>query len=570
MLKIEQINHYLGFGDGNKRGECYLSQGMRSIRRGLEPGWKIVQHYTDSTSIANHFAERPDGKVYAVMSDGNIRQGVGWAVVKVNTQTSDGNGMIVDQKGRLLYMSRQYMGMYEGGAWTDNWKDLGDSLVNYPRVATLYEDWVVTVGSTAGSAHGNTVALLSVADDSFNAEAFTLPDNFDIKGLESGQYGVLIGANVTGTGKGVLILYDCKAIDAPDKTFFPWIWLDKEIKSIKKWNGIWIVSTGNEFLITNGYRIIDRFPVFDDKIDDYPFGPSYPEGMRTKGNSLFVAGRPKAVGNTSVYNRKRQGLYIFDLMTRLWEFCPISTNLLIDTAYIQTLFIDSANIFWLSYRDTVSGDYHIGKLQEKVPATSFFITQPMGKGNRNKKAEGIVFDLSFDLQNYLVKHGKNPDWTITVKLFNFKRQLWGYALPNGDASDKGEIEVAGATDHDYNKAAVGDEVTILYAINADNQGEIRHITAIANPETNTEVWTLDSDLPELSKIGDIISVCPFKKVGEKTITDWEIIDNRLFIPIKKSIKGRKFMMKVVVEVGNDAEMSPHFGDSWFVYKELGY
>ena len=90
---------------------------------------------------------------------------------------------------------------------------------------------------------------------------------------------------------------------------------------------------------------------------------------------------------------------------------------------------------------------------------------------------------------------------------------------------------------------------------------------ITGAGTTTETWTLDSDLPYLTAQTVLLAISPFKKVGEKTIAGPEILDNRLYVPIKNNMIGRKFLMKLVFEVFC---MRPHIDDISFIYDELGY
>jgi len=56
-------------------------------------------------------------------------------------------------------------------------------------------------------------------------------------------------------------------------------------------------------------------------------------------------------------------------------------------------------------------------------------------------------------------------------------------------------------------------------------------------------------------------------VGEKTITTRDIKDSRLFIPIKTSMVGRKFLIKLTFEI---TQQFPHVSNIGFLYEELGY
>ena len=169
-------------------------------------------------------------------------------------------------------------------------------------------------------------------------------------------------------------------------------------------------------------------------------------------------------------------------------------------------------------------------------------------------------DLSYGRRYWLAY--KNPAWTIKVKLYDFDRQLWSYVWAKSNATAADKIPVDGSVV--YFSAEVGDEVTVLEGAYA---GEIRHIKSIAGAGTASEVWTLDPALAGVIQSSDQVSYSSFKKVGEKTITTRDIKDSRLFIPIKTSMVGRKFLIKLTFEI---TQQFPHISNIGFLYEELGH
>ena len=80
------------------------------------------------------------------------------------------------------------------------------------------------------------------------------------------------------------------------------------------------------------------------------------------------------------------------------------------------------------------------------------------------------------------------DLHCALKIYDFKRQLWGRQLTN-DASAAGNLIRVDGTNIAFSKAQVGDEVTVLDGVNA---GLVAHITSIANGGRTPETWTLDT------------------------------------------------------------------------------
>lgn len=564
-IKIERIKNFLGFGNGTKSGEYYHSSGMRSDRGGIKPGWRIVESCRSSTvaslDLVKWFDEReetgitPDVRIYAVDNGGDIfrvQDGLtDWSLVHTPGTTSHGNGLIVDHSSsqRLLYLQDQYVGAYDGVVWYDTWQDFGKSQ-NINRDSDLYEDWVVMC-------NGSSIALLNITDDSFNAAGFTMPDKFVAAAVKSGQNGILIGANFN--NRGVLMLWDGNS----DRSIAPWIWLDGEVKAIAKYKGAWVVSTGREYFVTNGYSILKTYKPIDMRIGQYNFGPTYPSGMVTEGDRLFLNSGPLGLPS-----RQKRGLYILDLLNDLWEFCPNSKFDTYTNASMGALFISSLNTRYVSYADTFvsPNQEYIGTVSDSANSSYFVSEEIGGSSPYKKKVEAVIIGLDYDFNDYLYEdEGDHPNWKITVKVYNFQGPLWGYAFPKQDGTARNQIVVDGDPQDSFNNAEVGDEITILEGVNA---GEIRHITSIADRDTNDEVWVLDRSMSSTIEASVVMNVSPFKKVGEKTITDKDIKDNRLYIPIKSSIIGRKFLVKIVCENPYEAHMLPHISGVSVVYNEL--
>jgi len=553
MLELEQVKGFLGFGDGDNPGEYYFSRGMRSVRGGIQPGWRILERARSSTvaslDLINEFAERleTDPQIYGVDDGGEIfkvQDGLSnWALDHTSSVTTDGQGVIVGHSSsqRLLYPQRRYLGSYDGTVWYDTFQDFGTPTQTTHRASDIYEDWVLF-------GNGSTVALLNITDDSWNAAAFTMPGDFNVADIKAGRNGVLIGANFN--NRGVLMLWDVGA----DRAIAPWIWTEGKIYGIAKFDGIWVVSLGRKLILTNGYSISRVYNTPDLADTGHNFGPRIVTGMIIDGNYLIM-------GSSTVtgYNRQKRGFYILNLITGLWEFCPLSTFNTYTNSTTGAVFISSNRRRHVSYGDTAlsPNQEYIGQLLQ-ASSPSYFITEAFGEGSPYKKtAEGIFINLHFARDEYDTY--TNPNWAIDVKLYNFRRQLWGWGQTKTASTSKDELTVD-ATVSGYNVAEIGDEITILEGLNA---GEIRHIASMTGAGTATEVWTMDSDFSNLTETTKRIGIMPFQKVGSKTITSDEMKDERLYIPVKKSIVGRKFLVKVFVKSMD--YMNPHITGVTLVY-----
>jgi hypothetical protein len=531
---------------------------MNRSQFGLAPKFSITK-VADNTSLTNlqlmnWFSQGPftSNYIYGFASNGRLFRALAGDTVwseqrNVNASySSHGNGLIFDQKNRLLYANDQYLGKTDdGSAFTDNWKDFTLTYTGY-RPMDTYEDWV---------AIGNQyqVALLNVTDDSFNTNALNLPSGFSIRCLKSGKNGILIGANFN--SRGALILWDAFSV----RSIAPWIWRNKNIQSIIPTDDGWIVITQNEIFLTDGYSVS---PILQDFPDYLPNDVSIinslgPQGADIQGNKLNFWG----VG--SRFNRQKGGLYTLNLATKLLEFMPIpngATNGVTGGA----LYSDNTNYTYLSYKSATPDAKYIGVITNSPIAAPYLITEQLGNLSDDEKvAEGVK--LTLGVSSYQIN---TPDLTfnVSVKICNARRNIFGRGVTRAVSTSADVLKIDGsiATANGINKAQVGDEITILEGVNA---GLIRHVTAIANAGTNTETWTLDSVLPSMTETGINVNVSPFKLAKKFTLSSISEL-KELYFDIQNRIKGKKFFVKVLLE-NLPTGFMPELKSGQFIYDDLG-
>src|SRR5579864_4227488 len=400
MIQVEQLQAFNGFGTGVPSnvygiatGEYFYSQGLQRTQFGVAPKFSISEEVNDSTlsnlQLVNWFAQGPftNPYVYGFASDGRLYRAQvpagSWSQHRaVNSVSSHGNGLIFDQKNRLLYANDEFLGMTsDGSTFTDNWKDLTLSTTDF-RPMDTYEDWVV-IGNI------NQVALLNVTDDSFNANALNLPSGFNIRCIKSGINGILIGANFN--NRGALILWDAFST----RSIAPWIWRNKNIRSIITTDSGWIVITQDEIFFTNGYSVQPIITDFPDYIinDQSILDVLLPQGADVRGNHLLFWGtspRP---------NRQKGGFYRLDLKRNLFDFIPVANNVTTSALATGAIFLDSSNITHLSYTTTgTTNTKFIGRLNNSPAAHPYFISEQLGQSDNEKVAEAVK--LSLGLSSY--------------------------------------------------------------------------------------------------------------------------------------------------------------------------
>lgn len=556
MIKVQPFKNFLGFGDGLKRGEYYYSQGMHRSRRGIKPGWGTT-NMVDSDGVSGlgsikWFAQRTedDGVIYifGIANDGKIYKVrqlfTNWALAATPTPAggSGGNGLGVDREGNLVYAQDRWLGKAtkaNPNVYTDEWKDLGADEGNMWREIFNYEDWTFILNK-------NKVAGYTGDGTDFNANVFNVPDDFILKCGKPGRTGILLGANRG--NEGYLILWDSYS----DRSIAPWIPTDGNIFAIAPYKGQWVVASGNEIVITNGYTTRHLAYPINTTIQDISFPVNSPAGMIVKDHYLLL-------GAGQDLNRRKAGVWILDLETELWEFCPVSNGCTYQIT-IGAIFMDDKYSNYLSYASLAPIKNYIDRIFNTDPLKSFVISKPLGIGDTKKVGEGLILNLGFDLMSYEVY--SSFSLKIIPKIYNFTRPLWGYAQSKQAGTVKNKIVVDGSVDAS-NEAEVGDEITILEGVNA---GEIKHITAIAGKDTDTETWTLDGDLTANIEESIMMNVCPFKKIDTLEITTPEI--KNYFFNISKKPEGKKFLIKVCIE--SDGKMIPEILSGSFIYNDLGF
>ena len=567
MIQVEPIQAFNGFGSGKTQltaaytqagspGEHFYSHGMQRSQFGIAPKLSIATAVTNADlgnlQLINWFSQGQfsgNKYVYGFGENGRLYKASAGNTVWTEERTvgisSHGNGMIFDQTNRLLYANDQYLGKTtDGSTFTDNWKDFTITTTDL-RPMDTYEDWVV-IGNQYQ------IALLNVTDDSFNANALNLPTGFNIRCIKSGKNGILIGANFN--NRGALILWDAFSI----RSIAPWIWRTRNIQSITPTDDGWIVITQNEIFLTDGYSVQPILPDFPDYLqnDLSIINDILPQGAEVQGNNLLFLGR------SNRYNRQKAGLYRLNLTTKLLDFIPIPNGVTFN-AFGGAIFSDNGNFTHLSFKSTLPDTKLIGVLSNSPIAHPYLISEPLGQTDNEKVAEGVK--LTFGVSSY---QPTTTDITfdVLVKVCNARRNIFGRGQTRAVSTSADVLKIDGsiAEANGMNKAQVGDEVTILEGINA---GQVRHILSIANQGTNTETWTLDSVLPNMTETLVNMNVSPFKLAKKFTLSNVsELIE--LFFDVQNRIKGKKFFVKILLE-NLPAGFMPELKGGQFIFDDLG-
>jgi hypothetical protein len=250
-----------------------------------------------------------------------------------------------------------------------------------------------------------------------------------------------------------------------------------------------------------------------------------------------------------------------NLDSGLYEFVPVSNNV---TAGVTggAVFFDNNNSVHLSYTTVTPSAKFIGQLINTNPSSAVHISEQLGQSGNEKVAEGVKWSLGISSHQTLTPA---ITFDISVKIANARRNLFGWGLTNAMSGSANLLQVDGSlsSGSGINKAQLGDEVTILEGINA---GQVRHISNIANQGTNTETWTLNSALPNNTEGSIHFNVSPFKLAEKFSLSNISEL-KELFFNIQNRIKGKKFLVKTLIE-NMPAGLMLELKDGQFIYDEL--
>jgi hypothetical protein len=561
MIRVFPFAATQGFSDKNIPGTSYYSQNFIPSLYGAATQYSILNKRTSVqvSGMGNikYFANA-NGVMYAQDDAGQIlkEQTPGaYDFTIARSPGGNGAGLLGDQFGNLLYAQNTTLGLYDGTTWTDNLQNL----IAGQHPMDTFEDLRVI-------ANVSSVAVL-FSDGTWNPTAFSIPSKMSIAALRSGPTGILIGANFG--YQGALILWDGNATRS--KT--TWKWTKGKIIAIDKFGENWIVKTQRETLVTNGYTIKPLFSILNDPLSFNAYETSLtPQQLLVINDDLIFPITSRSSGPLNYeFGKIKPGVYLYSLSRHAWSYLPLPTGNSINVD-INAVFPDvNNNRIFLSYRDNKLTNNYIAAITNTPPTSALWISEEIGIGRphyqrtffgpTDKVAEAVIINLG--LLNSITDPATTT-FNIALKLYDFKRQLWGAQVTTAQLGANNQIRVDG-TNTAYSTARVGDEVTILNGLNA---GSVAHITSIANGGTNTETWTLDTTFANPTENNVYLNVQPFVLVQKKVFTSLSSLKN-IYFDVRNDIKAKQFLAKVVIDnIG--ANLALELQTSYFVFDDIGY
>lgn len=492
-------------------------------KRLLLPGWRYlamfdpaVSNYTTGTiSLTNGsatvtgsgttFIAGDVGKVLRVVGENTFYRISSYSSATSVTLASNYTGTTGSGKTYVIYR-----------AWTDQWKDFTTEISSLVTPTDVYEDTVLF-------GRANNITSLNTLTDTVTTDsspAFDMPTGFECVSISANTTGILLSFNFQ--GKGVLVLWD----NYSDRSIAPWIRLDDQVIQVAKVSDGWLVVTTKAIYKTNGYS----YNIFSSEFLDTSIG-TLGDGTFSNavviGNSLYIA------MNSSSRGKRRSGLYIMNLDTKLFEYFPVASG--IQTDLIKAIFYNPefANILFAcgtSIQSLITGSTTSTKYHH-------YVTSPIGQGENMKYAEALKIPIGI-AKDYIANN-LTKSFTIQAKINKLDRQLYETKQIKTTATVANQITVNEST---YPEAEVGDEVEFLDGANASTTF---NITSISGGGTATAVYTLDRDMPNLPVANANIITSGFKLIDTKTYTDIGDIPN-IYFNIKNRYKAKKFMIKITI------------------------
>jgi len=197
--------------------------------------------------------------------------------------------------------------------------------------------------------------------------------------------------------------------------------------------------------------------------------------------------------------------------------------------------------------------------QSSQCATPTFISNAVGIGDNIKYAEAVKLNLGVS-PAYSALLDSPFSFEVAVKVCPINKQIFTYGVVKTLQTVATEIVVDETL---YGVAEVGDE---LEFVNGTNGGYSRNITARSGSGA-TVTYTLDRALPFMSLANDTFFRTKFELVSSKVFTNITRIDPKmLYFNIKNKIEGKQYMVKIDIE---DATIPLEIKPFYFVYDDTG-
>lgn len=330
---------------------------------------------------------------------------------------------------------------------------------------------IVNFGNDYYITNGNYLAVLESDETTFAKEEKQLPHSTQATCIASNSDKILVGGDHKGSGK--LLLWDGESsfwnysLDMP---FAP--------ESIISYGGDFLVMSAGVLYWTNGYEMNKIVELPDNSFDNSSC--SY-NGLKILNDKVYI------VNNGNSYIRTKIGLYIYDLKTKGFSFCPF-----VDGYSSYPTYTGSAGALILEpgqtelFCGTSWGFTKIDFVESSTYGMNSYYAQFLI--DLPKKMKLNLIELNLSLTNNRIDN--NPDLqTDVIVSIGDGRKGFSYLLDLGTGSTT--TKLVSTNELNYDAHAEVDEQIEIIQNNTNSAGEKRFITVIADPQTATVDYTID-------------------------------------------------------------------------------
>ena len=338
--------------------------------------------------------------------------------------------------------------------------------------------------------NGNYLATLNSDETTFDNDAVAFPGYFQGVDMAYNQDKILIGGDIL--GRGMLLLWTEGL--GPD-SFLSTISMNKTISSVKTYGSGWLVYSGDKIYYTDGYTL-QKITEIPDNVDS-TVGIS-PNGMYIQNETIYI-------GKRGYYNRNKTGVHIYDIENNSWAFSRYTDYNGMEQGYNTSAgcVMSSYNSIFTSAK--IGSDYTVDELKiydTRLSEAIFYVKSDKMMLNNVDINLGIGMGEYYDYVN---------NSKIIVAIGDCDRPLFSNGSVEDDALSKSVFEYV-----EWNGSRV-EKGNLIKFVYGKNGGEIAFVESVNGKEV-----TLDRDLTNNIDGIDRFIIMPFKKMGEKDMTDRDI------------------------------------------------
>lgn len=370
----------------------------------------------------------------------------------------------------------------------------------------------------------------------YTAESMAIDAGYIARCGASNGETMLIGANRNDQGK----------IFLRDKNSNGWlreVKTDNTLQAITVWKSNYVFISGGSIFLTDGYSI-QKMADFPDNIITQEVEVN-PNGLTVYGDKLVI------VAQNGVQNRRKNGIYVFDLIQKEFSYSPYDYDGTVGIGKISGNAVAAGAIYFDSKVDKIIYSFGTGGgVADNFVLTDFsldkennqgvIITEPISLG-RNASVKKIEVNILPDNRQFY--NNDSPSIVVDCKISKCDRPLWRYNILSLTSETYYDYIVVDDTTAIFGHPRKGDEVMFV----AGKNGFLRRsITAISSEGTAYEILTLDAAFANFPQVNEVVQIMPFQRYGMTAKTINEDTLNPGILEFKPSLMADNIQLELSV------------------------